>query len=55
MIIKYILRNLRKNKLRTLLVLISVILAALVIFFNLSMSDCIEKLIRVEGAKTYWD
>ena len=53
MIIKYILRNLRKNKLRTLLVLISVILAALVIFFNLSMSDCIEKLIRLESSKTY--
>lgn len=53
MIIRFILRNLRKNKLRTLLVLISVILAALVIFFNLSMSDCIEELIRLESSKTY--
>lgn len=53
MIIRFILRNLRKNKLRTLLILISVILAALVIFFNLSMGDCIEKLIRLESSKTY--
>lgn len=53
MIIKFILRNLRKSKLRTLLVLVSVILSAIVIFFNLSMSDSIEKLIRLESTKTY--
>lgn len=53
MIIKFILRNFRKSKLRTLLVLVSVILSAIVIFFNLSMGDCIEKLIRLESTKTY--
>lgn len=53
MIIKFILRNLKKSKLRTLLVLVSVILAAIVIFFNFSMGDCIEKLIRLESTKTY--